>query len=153
MAEREGFEPPIALRLCLISSQVRSTGLRHLSDPGLVYRQRGRDAIEQMQSRVNWLVSFRALPRSLRDRGSTDLKISLRYGTAQAVPLSKTRQIRRFWLRQNGGVKSVEAVRFGSIIYSASVRLQREAHEERVVAGVAVVARTAGGEGESEAGV
>jgi hypothetical protein len=31
MAEREGFEPPIALRLCLISSQVRSTGLRHLS--------------------------------------------------------------------------------------------------------------------------
>ena len=32
LAEREGFEPPIAFRLCLISSQVRSTGLRHLSD-------------------------------------------------------------------------------------------------------------------------
>ena len=32
MAEREGFEPPIALRLCLISSQVHSTGLCHLSD-------------------------------------------------------------------------------------------------------------------------
>ena len=31
MAEREGFEPPIALRLCLISSQVHSTGLCHLS--------------------------------------------------------------------------------------------------------------------------
>ena len=25
LAEREGFEPPIALRLCLISSQVHST--------------------------------------------------------------------------------------------------------------------------------
>jgi hypothetical protein len=34
MAEREGFEPPIALRLCLISSQVHSTGLCHLSAPG-----------------------------------------------------------------------------------------------------------------------
>ena len=32
MAEREGFEPPVAFRLRLISSQVRSTGLRHLSD-------------------------------------------------------------------------------------------------------------------------
>jgi hypothetical protein len=32
LAEREGFEPPIALRLCLISSQVHSTGLCHLSD-------------------------------------------------------------------------------------------------------------------------
>src|SRR6202522_997802 len=31
MAEREGFEPPIALRLCLISSQVHSTGRCHLS--------------------------------------------------------------------------------------------------------------------------
>ena len=31
VAEREGFEPPIALRLCLISSQVHSTGLCHLS--------------------------------------------------------------------------------------------------------------------------
>jgi hypothetical protein len=27
MAESEGFEPPIALRLCLISSQVHSTTL------------------------------------------------------------------------------------------------------------------------------
>ena len=34
MAEREGFEPPIALRLCLISSQVHSTGLCHLSASG-----------------------------------------------------------------------------------------------------------------------
>ena len=31
MAEREGFEPPIPLRVCLISSQVHSTGLCHLS--------------------------------------------------------------------------------------------------------------------------
>ena len=31
MAESEGFEPPIALRLCLISSQVHSTGLCQLS--------------------------------------------------------------------------------------------------------------------------
>jgi hypothetical protein len=32
MAEREGFEPPIPFRVCLISSQVHSTGLCHLSD-------------------------------------------------------------------------------------------------------------------------
>ncbi len=32
MAESEGFEPPIALRRCLISSQVHSTGLCQLSD-------------------------------------------------------------------------------------------------------------------------
>ncbi len=31
LAEREGFEPPIPLRVCLISSQVHSTGLCHLS--------------------------------------------------------------------------------------------------------------------------
>ncbi len=31
MAEREGFEPPVDLRLHLISNQARSTGLRHLS--------------------------------------------------------------------------------------------------------------------------
>ena len=37
LAEREGFEPPIALRLCLISSQVHSTGLCHLSALPLVY--------------------------------------------------------------------------------------------------------------------
>ncbi len=40
MAEREGFEPPIALRLCLISSQVHSTGLCHLSalyNPFIIY--------------------------------------------------------------------------------------------------------------------
>ena len=33
LAEREGFEPPIALRLWLISSQLHSTGLCHLSGP------------------------------------------------------------------------------------------------------------------------
>jgi hypothetical protein len=31
VAESEGFEPPIALRRCLISSQVHSTGLCQLS--------------------------------------------------------------------------------------------------------------------------
>ena len=31
LAERGGFEPPIPLRVCLISSQVHSTGLCHLS--------------------------------------------------------------------------------------------------------------------------
>src|SRR5262245_32314925 len=31
LAEREGFEPPVGLLLHLISSQARSTGLRHLS--------------------------------------------------------------------------------------------------------------------------
>jgi hypothetical protein len=39
MAESEGFEPPIDLRLCLISSQVHSTGLCQLS-VWLVYRSR-----------------------------------------------------------------------------------------------------------------
>jgi hypothetical protein len=33
MAEREGFEPPIPVKVCLISSQVHSTGLCHLSVP------------------------------------------------------------------------------------------------------------------------
>jgi hypothetical protein len=31
LAEREGFEPPIPVKVCLISSQVHSTGLCHLS--------------------------------------------------------------------------------------------------------------------------
>src|SRR6204780_332272 len=31
VAERGGFEPPIPLQVCLISSQVHSTGLCHLS--------------------------------------------------------------------------------------------------------------------------
>jgi hypothetical protein len=31
LAERGGFEPPIPLQVCLISSQVHSTGLCHLS--------------------------------------------------------------------------------------------------------------------------
>jgi hypothetical protein len=31
MAEREGFEPPVPVRVRLISSQVHSTGLCHLS--------------------------------------------------------------------------------------------------------------------------
>ena len=32
MAEREGFEPPVPAKVRLISSQVHSTGLCHLSD-------------------------------------------------------------------------------------------------------------------------
>ena len=32
MAEREGFEPPVGLTLRLISSQVHSAGLCHLSE-------------------------------------------------------------------------------------------------------------------------
>ena len=52
LAEREGFEPPVPLRVRLISSQVHSTGLCHLSacslitvkqqdaiSPRLVYRE------------------------------------------------------------------------------------------------------------------
>ena len=31
MAEREGFEPPVPVKVRLISSQVHSTGLCHLS--------------------------------------------------------------------------------------------------------------------------
>lgn len=36
LAEREGFEPPIPVKVCLISSQVHSTGLCHLSAIGLI---------------------------------------------------------------------------------------------------------------------
>ena len=98
-SEREGFKPPIALRLRLISSQVHSTGIRHLSDPGFVYRHCSRGAIEWMlRERVSLVSSFLALPRSLRDRGSADYKNSVRYGIHstslrtgfKAVPLSKT---------------------------------------------------------------
>ena len=61
MAERGGFEPPIALRLCLISSQVHSTGLCHLSNQDLSLpaqlRLRNRDhpahrAIRDAQSHI-----------------------------------------------------------------------------------------------------
>ena len=45
MAEREGFEPPIALRLCLISSQVHSTGLCHLSETPSYQSQQSRKTI------------------------------------------------------------------------------------------------------------
>ncbi len=34
MAEREGFEPPIPVKVWLISSQLHSTGLCHLSARG-----------------------------------------------------------------------------------------------------------------------
>ena len=42
VAEREGFEPPIPLRVCLISSQVHSTGLCHLS---VVFEFAGRESM------------------------------------------------------------------------------------------------------------
>jgi hypothetical protein len=45
VAEREGFEPPIPVKVCLISSQVHSTGLCHLSarhQPFRVYWQSDR---------------------------------------------------------------------------------------------------------------
>ena len=42
MAESEGFEPPIDLRLCLISSQVHSTGLCQLSVKSVYRPMRGR---------------------------------------------------------------------------------------------------------------
>ena len=40
MAERVGFEPTVPFRVHLISSQARSTGLRHLSDQAQTYRRR-----------------------------------------------------------------------------------------------------------------
>jgi translation initiation factor IF-1 len=39
MAERVGFEPTVPFRVHLISSQARSTGLRHLSDQAQTYRR------------------------------------------------------------------------------------------------------------------
>src|SRR5690606_23706557 len=44
LAEREGFEPPIDLRLCRISSAVHSTTLPPLLDGGpFIYAQQGED--------------------------------------------------------------------------------------------------------------
>ena len=40
MAERVGFQPTVPFRVHLISSQARSTGLRHLSDQAQTYRRR-----------------------------------------------------------------------------------------------------------------
>ena len=40
LAEREGFEPPIPVKVCLISSQVHSTGLCHLSALAIALRSR-----------------------------------------------------------------------------------------------------------------
>lgn len=51
MAESEGFEPPIALRLCLISSQVHSTGLCQLSVLTTFYRTE-----QSQRSRSFWRV-------------------------------------------------------------------------------------------------
>ena len=63
MAEREGFEPPIALRLCLISSQVHSTGLCHLSVRAYIAHHRlartvGVDRFRLLP--VAWLATVRA---------------------------------------------------------------------------------------------
>ena len=56
LAEREGFEPPVPLRVRLISSQVHSTGLCHLSAFGLSDLP-SRHAIQRMGTvvgRVTW---------------------------------------------------------------------------------------------------
>jgi len=51
MAESEGFEPPIALRLCLISSQVHSTGLCQLSTWLILHEDGGAKGRFSMQVR------------------------------------------------------------------------------------------------------
>src|SRR5664280_905427 len=80
-----------------------------------------------------WLFSFLALPGSLRYPGAHATKNAIS-GTRKRVPF-----------RSCQSLKCVNLCPCGS--------LQLEAHEERVVVGVAVVARAAGGEGEPEAGV
>ena len=52
MAESEGFEPPIDLRLCLISSQVHSTELCHLS----IYYQQLAGGLQVAKSLVSVVV-------------------------------------------------------------------------------------------------
>ena len=74
MAEREGFEPPIALRLCLISSQVHSTGLCHLS-VGLLVASPGcagarRPAVQHARSGDIMRTSSPGLLDSLKSAGS-----------------------------------------------------------------------------------
>ena len=70
MAEREGFEPPIALRLWLISSQLHSTGLCHLSDSSPFYRRpRAYSSGERTQPEVGRLLWADPLLRRLRPAG------------------------------------------------------------------------------------
>ncbi len=60
MAERGGFEPPIDLRLCLISSQVHSTGLCHLSTLSIVSGgRRPGDAAHAFNLLVNAAISHK----------------------------------------------------------------------------------------------
>ena len=76
MAESEGFEPPIALRLCLISSQVHSTGLCQLSVfPRRPYESTCEGVVMAMPSaglRASWFLGpgrlawLRAHPRRQR---------------------------------------------------------------------------------------
>ncbi len=76
LAESEGFEPPIALRRCLISSQVHSTGLCQLSVLS-----------ESIESCAPWLcVAF--MQRSGRSKPSPP---SLVAGASQIVSRRTTR--------------------------------------------------------------
>jgi hypothetical protein len=84
MAEREGFEPPIPVKVCLISSQVHSTGLCHLSTckpliaNGFCGVMSGRSIIPKVTIRLLQEATFRPAlhPKSRRIPTNPMLKLS-----------------------------------------------------------------------------
>ena len=71
MAERVGFEPTVPFRVHLISSQARSTGLRHLSDQAQTYRRRAAEPAAACAAQAEPLTCAVRRPRGrgLRAKG------------------------------------------------------------------------------------
>ena len=76
MAEREGFEPPIPLRVCMISSHVHSTRLCHLSCKwvDMVSNVARRVNAEEPEPRRKHLPEERAEPQTRRADGRLALE-------------------------------------------------------------------------------
>ena len=99
MAEREGFEPPIALRLCLISSQVHSTGLCHLSAFHSRQAKSAGDCRSCARERKHLLLDYRqrgkvATPDRARAAGITDSCADYSYGGEQSPELARRKMSR-----------------------------------------------------------
>ena len=115
MAESEGFEPPIALRLCLISSQVHSTGLCQLSVVCLSVTVRYRpfqarparsQCYFQAPSLVYWGRYTVAMPRCLRccPEGSSHPQSSRQQGVMHHIhsPMLRRQPRRERYGRERG---------------------------------------------------